>query len=322
MNIGIIGAGSIAKKMARTVNQMEDATLYAIASRSQVKAQEFADEFTIPHAYGSYEQLVADESIDLIYIATPHSHHYEHMKLALEHSKPVLCEKAFTVNATQAKEILAISKEKHVLVAEAIWTRYLPTRKMIDDLIESHIIGEVKSVTANLGYVINHVPRLAQPELAGGALLDVGVYTINFAMMVLGNEYQKISSDATFTDTGVDAQNSITLSYPDMVTAILHSSQLAHTDRRGMIFGTKGYIELENINNPEIIRVFGRDYKLFKELKQPPQITGFEYQVRACINSLKEGSIECKEHPHSEIIKVMETMDTIRDQWNMKYPFE
>ena len=322
MNIGIIGAGGIAKKMAKTVMEMDDATLYAIASRSIDKAQAFAKEFSIEHPYGSYEELVSDENIDLIYVATPHSHHYQHMKLALEHGKPVLCEKAFTVNATQAKEILALSKEKKILVAEAIWTRYLPTRTMIDELISSKIIGEVESVTANLGYVINHVPRLATPELAGGALLDVGVYTINFAMMVLGNTFTQIDSVAAFTPTGVDAQNSITLTYPKGVMAMLHSSQIAHTDRRGMIFGTKGYIEVENINNPELIRVFDRDYKLVKELKRPPQITGFEYEVRACMEAIKQNAIECPQHPHSEIIRVMETMDTIRGQWNFRYPFE
>jgi predicted dehydrogenase len=322
MNIGIIGAGGIAKKMAKTVKEMDDATLYAIASRSIDKAQAFAKEFSIEHPYGSYEELVSDENIDLIYVATPHSHHYQHMKLALEHGKPVLCEKAFTVNATQAKEILALSKEKKILVAEAIWTRYLPTRTMVDELISSKIIGEVESVTANLGYVINHVPRLATPELAGGALLDVGVYTINFAMMILGNTFTQIDSVAAFTPTGVDAQNSITLTYPKGVMAMLHSSQIAHTDRRGMIFGTKGYIEVENINNPELIRVFDRDYKLVKELKRPPQITGFEYEVRACMEAIKQNTIECPQHPHSEIIRVMETMDTIRGQWNFRYPFE
>ncbi|MGD1833987.1 MAG: Gfo/Idh/MocA family protein [Sphaerochaetaceae bacterium] len=322
MNIGIIGAGGIAKKMARTVNEMDDAVLYSIASRSIEKAESFAGEFDVEKAYGSYEQLVSDDKVDLIYVATPHSHHFEHMKLALEHDKPVLCEKAFTVNAKQAKEILQISKERNVLVAEAIWTRYLPSRKMIDDLIDSKIIGEVKSVTANLGYVIDHVPRLAQPSLAGGALLDVGVYTINFAMMVLGNAYENIFSAATFTETGVDAQNSITLTYPKMVTAILHSSQLALTDRRGMIFGTKGFIEVENINNPERIRVFDKNYELLQDLQVPPQITGFEYQVRVCMEAIRKGSVECEQMPHSEILKVMETMDMIRAQWNMTYPFE
>ncbi len=322
MNIGIIGAGGIAKKMAKTVTQMDDAHMYAIASRSLEKAQTFAKEFNIPHAYGSYEELVADSNIDLVYVATPHSHHYDHMKLALEHNKPILCEKAFTVNAKQAKEILEISKEKQILVAEAIWTRYLPTRTMIDELISSGIIGEVESVTANLGYVINHVPRLATPELAGGALLDVGVYTINFAIMVLGDAFTAIDSTATFTKTGVDAQNSVTLTYPDEVIAILHSSQLAHTDRRGMIFGTKGFIEVENINNPEAIRVFDRNYNMVKELTQPQQITGFEYQVRACMKAIEQHSIECPQHPHSQIIKVMETMDTIRGQWDLRYPFE
>jgi len=322
MNIGIIGAGNIAGKMAATVMRMEDATLYAIASRSQAKAMAFAKEYQSAKAYGSYEELVSDPAVDLVYIATPHPYHAEHIKLALEHDKPVLCEKPFTVNAKQAQEVIDLAHKRHVLLAEAIWTRYVPMRNLLDDVLSSKIIGEVRSLTANLGYVINHVPRLADPQLAGGALLDVGVYTINFAFMVLGQEFEKVESSAIFTQSGVDAQNSLTFTYPDNVMAILHSSQMASTDRRGMVFGTKGYIEVQNINNPEKIRVFDTDHHLLKEIVQPPQITGFEYQVRACIDAIRLGAVECPQQNHAQILKVMHTMDAIRSQWNFRYPFE
>ena len=322
MNIGIIGAGGIARKMAHTINGMQEATLYAIASRTKEKAVAFAKDFDIPKAYGSYEEIVQDPKIDLVYVATPHSHHYEHMKLALQHDKPILCEKPFTVNAKEAREILDLAKTRNVMVAEAIWTRYLPMRYILNEVLATDIIGEVKSLTVNLGYAINHIPRLALPELAGGALLDVGVYTINFALMVLGEEIEKIDSSVIFTTTGVDAQNSITLTYPGNVMAMLHSTQMTNTDRRGMIYGTKGFIEVQDINNPEAIRVYDMDNKLIKEIEQPSQITGFEYQVKASIDAIDAKSIECHQQPHKEILRVMDIMDTLRAQWGLVYPFE
>lgn len=316
MRIGIIGAGKIAKKMALTINSMEDASLYAIASRSMEKAEEFAKMFQIEKAYGSYEDMVADDKVDLVYVATPHSHHYEHCKLALEHDKNVLCEKAFTVNEAQAKEIIDLAREKHLLVAEAIWTRYMPMRKMLDDILSSGIIGEPQSLTANLGYAISNVPRLRDPKLAGGALLDLGVYTINFALMAFGSEFSGIDSSAVMLDTGVDAQNSIAFSYKDGRMAVLLSTQMTNTDRRGSIFGTKGFVEVENINNPQSIRVYDAEHKLIKELIQPTQITGFEYEVRSCINAIKNDSIECPEMPHEEILRVMRIMDAVRTKWS------
>ena len=322
MNIGIVGAGGIARKMAKTINNMQEANLYAIASRTLEKAAYAAKEFDIPQAYGSYEDMMKDDNVDLVYIATPHSHHYEHMKLALCYNKPVLCEKAFTANAAQAREILDLSKKSGVLVAEAIWTRYLPMRTILNEVLATGIIGEVKSLTANLGAPISHVPRMALPSLAGGALLDLGVYTINFALMVLGNAFEKIEGSVIFTETGVDAQSSVTLTYPNNVMALLHSTQMAATDRRGMIYGTKGYIEVQNINNPEYIRVYDIDHQLIKEIEQPPQITGFEYQVRACIDAIHAKSIECPQHPHEEILRVMDIMDNVRAKWNFTYPFE
>jgi predicted dehydrogenase len=322
MNIGIMGSGGIARKMAETINSIQEAHLYAIASRTDEKAATFAKEFGVEVAYGSYEAMVRDPKVELVYVATPHSHHYEHMKLALEHDKPILCEKSFTVNAKQAREILDISKKRGLLVAEAMWTRYVPMRGMLDEVLASGVIGEVRSLTANLGYVIHHIPRLAKPELAGGALLDVGVYTINFALMVLGEAIEKIDSAVIFTETGVDAQQSITFTYPNNVMALLHSTQMAITDRRGMIYGSKGYIEVENINNPECIRLYDTAYTLIKEIKQPPQITGFEYQVKSCIDAINAQAIECSEHPHKEILRVMDIMDSLRAKWGFTYPFE
>lgn len=175
MNIGILGAGKIAGVMADTINRMTDVKLYAVGSRSWEKANAFANEFAIDKAYGSYEELVSDDAIDLVYIATPHSHHYEQMKLCIEHGRNVLCEKAFTYNAAQAEEIADLAAKKNVYVAEAIWTRYMPSRQMINEILEFGVIGDVRTMTCNLSYPISNIERLTNPELAGGALLDVGV---------------------------------------------------------------------------------------------------------------------------------------------------
>lgn len=322
MNIGILGAGSIARQMAYTISKMDNAINYAIASRDYKKSQEFAKEFRVIKAYGSYEEMIKDPEVELVYIATPHSLHYEHAKLCLNNGKHVLCEKAFTINEKQAEELFEIAKEKNLFITEAIWTRYMPMRKTLDDILESDVIDELHSLTANLGYRINNVPRLVDPNLAGGSLLDVGVYTLNFASMVFGNNIKDISSTVIKTDTGVDAQNSITLYYENNRMAILHSTMMSRTDRGGIIYGSKGYIEVENINNCEGIKIYSLDGNLIDEYKTPKQITGYEYEVEASIKAIKNGELECIEMPHSETLIIMRLMDKLRNNWGIKYPFE
>lgn len=321
MNVAILGAGKIARKMAETLRAMDDVQLIAVGARDLDRAKAFANDFQVPHAYGSYEEMLCDKTIDLVYIATPHSHHYEHMMLCLEHGKNVLCEKAFTMNAQQAKEVLAFAKEKNLLVAEAIWTRYMPMRKTLDEILEKKLVGEVYGLTANLAYPVSHVERVVNPALAGGALLDVGVYTINFAMMIFGHPIS-IDGVCTKMGTGVDASNSISLVFEGGKLASLQSSVLCQSNRRGVLFGSKGFIEFDNINNCEAIRVYDSEYQLIEKHEPPKQISGFEYQVKACQKALANGWLECPEMPHSEIIKVMEVMDCLRGKWNILYPGE
>ena len=196
MKLGILGAGGIASTMAKTVAGMKDVEAYAVAARDLERARVFAQKYEVKKAYGSYEEMLADDEVELVYIATPHSHHYLHAKMCLEAGKHVLCEKAFTVNAEQAQKLFDLAKEKKLLITEAIWTRYMPSRKLINDIIESGVIGEVTAVTANLSYTVSHVERIRKPELAGGALLDVGVYPINFASMVLGDKVKDVKATA------------------------------------------------------------------------------------------------------------------------------
>lgn len=323
MKVGILGAGNIARSMAAALGGLDQSVeAWAVASRDLGKAREFAEKWGFQKAYGSYEELAEDPEVDLIYIATPHSHHYEHARLCVEHGKAVLVEKAFTVNARQARELIRLARERKVLVAEAIWTRYMPSREMISGLVESGVIGRVTSLSANLGYLVGDVERMRKPELAGGALLDLGVYPINFAMMVFGDEIREVSSACVKTETGVDSQDSITLIYEDGKAAFLYATMLAQTDRQGVINGDKGYIEVQNINNCEEIRVFDLERKMTARYEVPPQINGYEYEVLACREALEKGEIECPQMPHSEIIRVMEIMDGIRESWGIHFPGE
>lgn len=321
-NIGILGTGKIAATMADTIEKMKGVRLYAVASREKVKADIFAGKHGCKKTYGSYEELAADKKIDLIYIATPHSEHFANAKMCIESGKPVLCEKAFTANAAQAKELIRLAEEKGVFITEAMWTRYMPMLTTIREVLGSGVIGEPKTLTANLGYLINDIERLNSPALAGGALLDVGVYTLNFALMIFGNSIEKIISSCTYTETGVDEQNSITLQYMDGRVAQLNSSMNAVSDRMGIIYGTKGYIIVENINNFESVSVYDEFHKKVGIYKCPKKISGYEYEVEASIKAIREHQLECAEMPHSEIIRVMKIMDELRKEWGIVYPFE
>lgn len=322
MKVGIIGAGSIAGTMAGTVREMENAENYAVAARDYGRAAEFAAKYGFEKAYGSYEELVRDPDVELIYIATPHSHHYDHVKLCLDHGKNVLCEKSFTVNEAQAREVLESAMEKKLLLTEAIWTRYIPMRKTLDDVLASGAIGRPYMLTANLGYIISKKERIMRPELAGGALLDVGIYPLNFASMVFGDEVETITGTAVMAETGVDAQNSITITYKDGRMAVLNSSAMALSDRRGVIYGDKGFIEVENINNCQGIRVFDQSRNLTASYDTPKQISGYEYEVEACIRAIENGELECPEMPHEETLRMMGWMDELRRQWGLVYPME
>ncbi len=322
MKVGVLGTGGIVEVVTRTLKQMKNVECYAIASRTKERAEEAAKAYGYEKAYGSYEELVRDEQVELVYIGTPHSRHFEDMKLCVEYGKPVLCEKAFTMNSGQAREIARLSAEKKVFVAEAIWTRYMPSRKLIQELLESGIIGNVKVLTANLSYVISQNYRITAPELAGGALLDVGVYGINFALMHFGDEIDRIQSSVQFTETGVDGQESITLFYKDGRMAVLTHGIYSRSDRKGIFYGDKGYMVVENINNPQSISVYDPEDNLVKKVEVPEQISGYEYQFEECMERIGKGETETVSMPLADSVRVMEVMDCIRKDWGLVYPQE
>ena len=323
MNIGILGAGRIAQIMADTVKAIpEKAMLYAVASRSIDRAKEFALRNSIPHAYGSYEEMASDPNVDLIYVATPHSHHYQNMKLCLSHNKAVLCEKSFTRNFMEAEEILREAEEKKILVTEAIWTRYMPSRKIIADTLASGIIGTVDHLSANLHYSIASKERMTRPALAGGALLDLGVYCLNFATMFFGDDIEKIDSSVALTETGVDKFNSMTVFFRDGKIASLTSGFTNRSDRQGIFHGDKGYAIIENINNPQSMSIYDTNDKLLKKIDFPEIATGYEYEVLECEEILSQGKTQCPSMPHEETLRIMKIMDSLRKQWGVIYPGE
>lgn len=322
MKVGILGAGRIAATLAETMNKMPEVECYGVASRNLEKAEVFAKDYGFQHAFGSYEDMLADQEVKLIYIATPHSHHYQHIKMCLNAGKHVLCEKSFTVNEKQAAEVLRMAKEKNLLLTEAIWTRYMPSRKIIDDLLAEKVVGDVRKMTANLNYPLLEKERIVKPELAGGALLDVGIYPLNFAYMHFGDGVKEIHSAAQMTDAGVDGENGMLLLYDDGRMAVLNSGIHGKSDSQGVFYGSKGCMIVENINNPEAIKIYDTEANLVREIKVPEQISGYEYEILETISCIEEGKSECPSMPHAETLKMMRVMDELRASWGMKYPEE
>ena len=322
MNIAFLGAGRIAHVLAKTMVRMPDVTLYSVAARDLERAEAFAVEYGFARAYGSYTEMLSDPNVELVYIATPHSHHFEHMKLCIDHGKNVLCEKSFTLNASQARRIAALARERGVYVAEAIWTRYMPSRRLINEVLASGIIGNVAALTCNLSYPVTYKERIVQPELAGGALLDVGIYGLNFALMHFGDDIVRTDSSVSFTETGVDAMETVTLHYRDGKMAVITAGVLARGDRKGIFYGDKGYIIVENINNPQSISVFDLTDTLVQKLEVPAQISGYEYEIREAMARIRQGHIESASMPLDTTIAVMERMDALRKAWGLVYPME
>ena len=320
--VGIIGAGWIADKMAEALSPLKDYCVYAIASRSIEKAEEFAQRWNVAKAYGSYEEMVDDKDVDLVYIATPHSHHFPHTMLALEHGKHVLVEKAFTANAAEAEILIRTAHEKGLFITEAIWTRYMPLSHKVKEIMESGIIGEPRLLTATLCYMMEFKERILRPDLCGGALLDLGVYALNFARMYFGTDIVKTVSNCQIGETGMDMQECISLCFADGKMANLQAGALCLNDRQGIINGTEGYIRVDNINCPHVIEVY-RNYELVARYEKPEEmVNGYEYQVYECRRCIEEGLMESPMMPHDETLSIMRQMDSLRKEWGIVYPMD
>ena len=322
MRVGIIGTGWIAEKAAITLRGLSECEAYAVGSRTLERAEAFAKEWGIAKACGSYAELINDPDVDLVYVGTPHSHHYDVTKEALLAGKPCLVEKAFMANYRQAKEIVDIAREKKVFFAEAIWTRYQPVVKMVRDLIDSGRIGTPRLVTATLGYSMGEKPRIMRPDLCGGALLDLGVYALNFVRMFFPADIVSMESQCVKSKTGMDLTNAISIILADGVLCNLQSSAACVGDNIGVIAGTDGNLIIDNINNPQKITVNTHDREFVEDIHVPHQITGYEYQFLACRQALADGLLEPREMPLEETLYVMQLMDGLRQKWGVRYPMD
>ena len=320
--VGIVGAGWIAAKAAETLGGLAGFRPFAIGSRSLEKARAFAGRWGIERAYGSYSEVVDDPEVDLIYVATPHSHHFDITKEALEKGKPCLVEKAFMANKAQAQVIVDLARRKKVFLAEAIWTRYQPALGMVRSIIEAGRIGTPRLVTATLGYSMGEKERIFRPDLCGGALLDLGVYCLNFVRMFCDAPIVSMRSQCVKSDTGMDLSNAISIVLADGILANVQSSASCVGDNIGVIAGTEGNVIIDNVNNPQRITVNGPDRVFVEEIPVPKQITGYEYQFVACRDALAAGLTEPPQMPLDETLYIMELMDGLRREWDVRYPMD
>ncbi len=322
IQFSVLGTGTIASIMAEVAARLPQYELYGVASRDITKAREFAQKYGFKAAFGSYEELVQDPKVEMVYVATPHSHHAQHAALALEHGKPVLCEKSFTANAKQAKHLVELAQKSNLLLAEAIWPRYTPVAARLRELLASGIIGRPTTLTASLGAPISHVERMASPALAGGALLDLGIYPLTFACLAFGSNCAKIQSSATMFHTGVDAFNAITLTYEDGRIACLQSNMINPLDNTCTVYGEKGSIKVCSVTDYRDLTVYDTSGKVLEHFEPKATVNGYEYQLTSFANAFFNHQIECPEIPHAESVRVMEIMDALRGQWGLRFPFE
>jgi predicted dehydrogenase len=319
---GVLGPGGIARAFAKDLAHLNGHSIGAVGSRSLSNAQSFATEFG-GTAYGSYEELVNDSTIDAIYVATPHPAHHDNVILALNAGKPVLCEKPFAVNAVEAQSMVNAAKRNNVALMEAMWARFLPHYAKVREIISSGVLGPIQSIHADHGQRLadQGIPRLVQPELAGGALLDLGIYPISFAHMILGKP-QSITSSAVLTEKGVDAQTSMVFTYANGAHSILTTTMIAQTPCRAVVAGLHGWLEIDRtFYNPASMRVVMNDGKT-TEYANGYKGHGLREQAEIFKQLVQSGNLESKILTWQDTVDIMKSMDVVRQQIGLKYPFE
>lgn len=320
---GIIGPGRIAEEFGRGLTAVPNAVLYGVASRNEARAQAFAAKFNGQKIYTSYETMVNDPNIDAVYIATPHRFHFEQALLCLDAGKPVLCEKPLTVNAAETEALIAKAKEKNVFLMEALWTRYLPIYDQVREWLDAGIIGDIKLMVSTFGFSVPNDPddRWFNPELAGGTLLDMGIYPIAVSQWVTGLEPQTISSQAIVGETGVDVLTAVTFQYENGIVSQFSSNFICNTLNDFTIFGTTGSIRLHPAywaTTKVTLMTDGQELTIEKPLRA----SGFEYQTEEAMRCIRAGLLESPKMSHADTLANMKHMDTIRAAIGVKYPFE
>ena len=319
---GILGPGGIARAFAKDLNFIQGHSIAAVGSRSLENAQKFAETFG-GTAYGSYEELVADPTVDAIYVATPHPAHHDNVILALNSGKPVLCEKPFAVNAKEAQAMVAAAARNSVALMEAMWARFLPHYANVREIVDSGVLGPILSIHADHGQRLadQGIARLIEPELAGGALLDLGIYPVSFAHMILGNPAH-ITSKAVMTEKGVDAQTSMIFTYDSGAQAVLTTTMIEQTPCRAVVAGLNGWLEIDRtFYNPAAMRVVLNDGTV---TEYPNTYTGhgLREQAETFKQLVRSGKLESDILTWADTVDIMKSLDTVREQIGLKYPFE
>jgi predicted dehydrogenase len=323
---GVVATGRIAHKVTRDLARLEDAQLHAVSSRSQGSARAFAEEHGFAVSYhdgpsgSGYQQLFADPGVDVVYVATPHAQHFEVVRAALEAGKHVLCEKPFTIHASEARELVQLAGERNLFLMEAVWTRFLPATRRALELIRGGTIGTVRWVQADLGFPAAYDPadRLWDPAAGGGALLDLAVYPLTWAVAALGFP-QRLTAKGHLNQDGVDVQNTLTLEYPEGAAAQLTSSLQAAGPGMATISGTAGWIRTGSpLFNPRTLEICGLDGRIEVE-DFHEEAEGFIHELRETARCIRAGLQESPLMPWTETVQVMELLDQAREQLGLRY---
>ena len=318
---GFLSAGGIATAVADDF-RIAGINIQAVGARDLTKANEFADKFDIPNRHQGYEALVYDPEVDVVYVSTPHPWHHRHALLALNAGKHVLLEKPFTINAREAQEIKELAAAKQLFVLEAMWTRFLPSMDAIFEVINSGILGEIRLITADHSQYLPHVPRLWEPELGGGALLDLGIYPVSFAVRVLGLP-QKMTAKSTLTGEKVDETTSVIFEYENGAQATLTTCMSAAGPVTAVVTGTFGRIEIDkSFYNQTSFKVYNQGGEVIQSYAQKIDGIGRQYQGLHLEKCVAAGLIESPIMSVTESVEIMKLMDSMRVQIGVKYPTE
>jgi predicted dehydrogenase len=320
---GIIGTGSIAKKFATALAYLPEAELVAVGSRAQASADAFADIYHVPHRHTTYAGLAHDPDVDVVYISTPHPLHKDNSILCLEAGKAVLCEKPFTLNAREATEVINLARRKHLFLMEAMWTRFLPVMVEVRRLLADEAIGDVRVLLADFGFRGEWEPqdRLLNPALGGGALLDVGIYTLSLASMIFGTP-SRTTSMAYLGKTGVDEQSAFILGYDQGQLSVLSTAVRTELPQEAVIIGTEGKIKVHAPwwrGKALTLSITGKEDLV---IDLPYASNGYNHQAEEVMRCLRAGKTESATMPLDETLSIMKTMDQIRAPWGLKYPTE
>jgi predicted dehydrogenase len=322
-NWGILGPGRIAHQFADGLKVIDDACLYAVASTNLERAKEFANEYGGAKTYNSHEALVNDPEVDGVYIATPHRFHFEKILLCLNAGKPVLCEKPLTVNAAETRQVIKTARENKVFLMEALWTRFLPIYSVVRQWLDDNAIGDISLMSGTFGFNApkDKDDRWQNPELAGGTLLDMGIYPIAISQWVMKSQPKSFVSMTHLGKTGVDELTTVLLKYENDVISQIHSSFLGNHVNDFLIYGSKGHIRIHpNFWGSTQATLIANNQEL--TVSRPLRAGGFEYEAEEAMRCIRAGLLESPGMSHADILANMELMDSIRAEIGLKYPFE